>query len=215
MDTIAQFRLSNAGLGNRQPRWPSHSYLRRTFCPFCPTLLLTEYHVVFVCSSVEKYREELDLTFFRGICKSKGFSEQKTFFLFVNGHDWNENVLPASEFPSRGLSLDIIRGHWLSLWWLYNWASERVMFLNCSLLLFWIRAKPLDIVYHIIKYLYILGHVSTCYGWLGSFDCVNICQLFFNLIYILHWKFVFIIMFCWDVLKLENILMGFILVSLV
>ena len=117
MSTIAQFRLSNAGLGNRFPRFPSAVYSRRTSCPLCPSLELSEGHVVFFCSGVERFREELDLKFFRNICVRKGFSEVKTFSLFVNGHDWNElGVVSDPDFPARGLAMDTIRGHWLSRW---------------------------------------------------------------------------------------------------
>ena len=35
--------------------------------------------------------------------------------LFVNSHDWNETVIPDTDFPARGLVMDIVRGHWLSL----------------------------------------------------------------------------------------------------
>ena len=116
LDTVAQFRLSNAGLGNRFPRFPVEGYRRRTTCPLCSCQSLSEAHVVFFCPAVERFREELDLKFFRNICKKKGFSEEKTFSLYVNGHDWNENLLPDPDFPSRGLAMDLLRGHWLSRW---------------------------------------------------------------------------------------------------
>ena len=117
LSTVAQFRLSNAGLGNRFPRFPAAVYSRRTSCPLCPSLELSEGHVVFFCSGVERFREELDLKFFRNICARKGFSEVKTFSLFVNGHDWNElGVVSDPDFPARGLAMDTIRGHWLSRW---------------------------------------------------------------------------------------------------
>ena len=105
LSTIAQFRLSNAGLGNRFPRFPSAVYSRRTSCALCPSLELNEGHVVFFCSGVERFRDELDLKFFRNICARKGFSEAKTFSLFVNGHDWNEiGVVNDPDFPARGLA---------------------------------------------------------------------------------------------------------------
>ena len=117
MDTVAQFRLSNAGLGNRFPRFPTEGYARRTTCPLCSCMNLSEGHVVFFCPAVEQFREELDLKFFRNICIRKGFSEIKTFSLYVNGHDWNElGVVNDPDFPARGLVMDTIRGHWLSRW---------------------------------------------------------------------------------------------------
>ena len=116
LDTVAQFRLSNAGLGNRYPRFPMEGYQRRSSCPLCTCSSLSEGHVVFFCPAVEFFREELDLKFFRNICTKNGFSEVKTFSLYVNGHDWNENLVAEPDFPSRGLAMDLMRGHWLARW---------------------------------------------------------------------------------------------------
>ena len=116
LDTIAQFRLSNAGIGNRFPRFAGVGYARVSCCPVCPSSVLSESHVVFFCPAVELHREELELTIFRSICRSKGFSESKTFLLYINGFDWNENPVGDTDFASRGLALDTIRGHWLSRW---------------------------------------------------------------------------------------------------
>ena len=78
LDTIAQFR-SNAGLGNGFPRFATAAYGRRSSFPLCPSLYLSEVHVVFFCSAVETHRKELDLTFFRNICQRDGYNEEKTF----------------------------------------------------------------------------------------------------------------------------------------
>ena len=116
LDTVAAFRLSNAGLGNRHPRFATADYVRRVSCPLCTSSSLTEGHVVFFCPSVEQFRRDLDLSLFRTVCQSKGFSEEKTFSLYVNGHDWKGNPLVGVDFASRGLVMDTIRGHWLSCW---------------------------------------------------------------------------------------------------
>ena len=116
LDTVAQFRLSNAGLGNRFPRFRVEGYQRRSSCPLCTCSRLSESHVVFFCPAVEHFREELDLKFFRNICSKNGFSEEKTFSLYVNGHDWNENLVADPNFQSRGLAMDLMRGHWLARW---------------------------------------------------------------------------------------------------
>lgn len=116
LDTIAQFRLSNAGLGNRFPRFAGVVYDRMTHCPLCHNCILTESHVIFYCPSVERERRELDMVFFRNLCSSKGFRETEIFSLFVNGIDWNGNPVYKEEILSRGLALDTLRGHWLSRW---------------------------------------------------------------------------------------------------
>ena len=116
LDTIAQFRLSNAGLGNRFPRWAGVFYARQTSCPLCNSQLLDEAHVVFFCPMVENERKELDLVFFRNRCLEKGFSQEKIFFTFVNGLDWNGRAVQRKEFLDIGLALDTLRGHWLAKW---------------------------------------------------------------------------------------------------
>ena len=116
LDTIAQFRLSNAGLGNRFPRWAGVFYARQTSCPLCNLQLLDEAHVVFFCPMVENEREELDLVFFRNRCLEKGFSHKKIFFTFVNGLDWNGRAVQRKEILDIGLALDTLRGHWLAKW---------------------------------------------------------------------------------------------------
>ena len=116
LSTILQFRLSNAGLGNRYPRFAGVLYERLKMCPLCIGKKLTEAHVIFFCPSVERFRKEFELNFFRTVCRTQGFDEEKTFSLYINGHDWNENPVPDTDYASRGLALDTLRGHWLSLW---------------------------------------------------------------------------------------------------
>ena len=115
LDTIAQFRLSNAGLGNRFPRWAGHTYAIQKQCPLCPSAL-TEAHVIFFCPSVELDRKHLELAFFRNRCIDKGFSEDKIFSTFINGLDWNGNLVKKSDLVTNGLALDTLRGFWLSKW---------------------------------------------------------------------------------------------------
>jgi hypothetical protein len=114
--TIAQFRLSNAGLGNRYPRFAGLPYVRQKLCPLCVDEVLTEAHVIFFCPSVERFRKEFELNFFRTVCRTQGYGKEETFNIFINGHDWNGNPVPDTDFASRGLALDTIRGHWPSLW---------------------------------------------------------------------------------------------------
>ena len=116
LDTIAQFRLSNAGLGNRGPRFPAASSSRVSSCPLCTTLRLSEGHVVFFCPSIESYREEFGLVFFRNVCLRKGYSEESIFKAYVNGLDWNGTLAYDTDFVDRGHALDTMRGHWLSKW---------------------------------------------------------------------------------------------------
>ena len=115
LDTIAQFRLSNAGLGNRFPRWAGHLYPVQKQCPLCPSGL-DEAHVIFFCPSVEFDRKRLELSFFRNRCVDKGFSHDKIFSNFVNGLDWNGYRVKKADLMTNGLALDTMRGLWLTKW---------------------------------------------------------------------------------------------------
>ena len=115
LSTIAQFRLSNAGLGNRYPRFAGTLYRRQKFCPFCPQTLLNEAHVIFFCKSVEHHRKEFNLHLYRTACQLKGLGEDETLSAFLNSYDW-EKKDHRTECLSLGHALDTIRGHWLSLW---------------------------------------------------------------------------------------------------
>ena len=115
LSTIAQFRLSNAGLGNRYPRFAGVLYERQRFCPLCPHVILTEAHVIFFCKSVEHHRKKFNLNFFRASCQLKGLDENETLSAYLNSYDWDIKN-HRTECLSLGHALDTIRGHWLSLW---------------------------------------------------------------------------------------------------
>ena len=46
--TIAEFRLSSAGLGNKYPRFAGVLYERQKFCPLCPGAILTYSFAYFI-----------------------------------------------------------------------------------------------------------------------------------------------------------------------
>ena len=56
------------------------------------------------------------LTSFRNTCLFKGFSEEYTFALYINGKDWNENPVPLQDFLERGVELKQLLDVWLSKW---------------------------------------------------------------------------------------------------
>ena len=116
LDTIAQFRLSNAGLGNRSPRWAGFYYQRQSHCPLCHNCILTEAHVFLSCPAINTERNDLSITWYRNRGIEKGLSLDDIFTNFVNGLDHNGNQLPRSEIVSNGLALDTLRGHWLPKW---------------------------------------------------------------------------------------------------
>ena len=89
LPTIAQFRLSNAGLGNRYPRFAGVLYEPQKFCPFCPTTILTEAHVIFFCKSVEHHRKKFHLHLYRTSCQLKGLDAEQTLSSYLNSYDWD------------------------------------------------------------------------------------------------------------------------------
>ena len=115
LDTIAQFRLSNAGLGNRQPRWAGFYYARQVFCPLC-TSTISEDHIILSCPAISRARSDLGIAFFRNRCHEKGMSQQSTFSSLVNGLDHNGATISKADIVTMGLALDTLRGLWLSKW---------------------------------------------------------------------------------------------------
>ena len=82
---LAKFRFDVAGIGNKYPRNGHVSTCK--YCPLCPLRVDNSVqHVAFFCPSVENVRKnDTELRFFRNICQIKGFSEDYTFSLYVNG----------------------------------------------------------------------------------------------------------------------------------
>ena len=114
--TVAQFRLSNAGLGNKYPRFAGVLYARQKYCPFCPQVTLTEAHVVFFCPSVEHFRKQFELNMYRTVSQSKGFCDEDIFSNYINGFLCSGGPFKDADYSSIGHALDTMRGHWLSLW---------------------------------------------------------------------------------------------------
>ena len=74
-------------------------------------------HLAMFCSSIEKIRkEQTEISQFRNTCLLKGFSEEHTFKLLVNGYDWNETPVEANEFLDRGRELKVLLDSWLDKW---------------------------------------------------------------------------------------------------
>ena len=114
--TLTQFRYNVAPIGNRYPRVGKVATQRD--CPLCPCQRKnTVTHLAMFCSSIEGLRkEQTSISFFRNTCLRKGFSEEYTFQLFINGYDWNENLVEASEFLDRGRELKVLLDSWLDCW---------------------------------------------------------------------------------------------------
>ena len=115
-ETIAKFRYDSAGIGNKFPR--VDRAVKQVYCPLCPTMVRnTVFHVALFCPAIEKLRKEQTvMTFFRNLCRTKGYSDDYIFELLINGYDWNENPSYLVDFFSRGSDLKLLLDDWLSRW---------------------------------------------------------------------------------------------------
>ena len=114
--TISEFRYNVANMGHRYPRIGQvgvHQY-----CPLCPgNVKNSGDHLAMFCPAIEYIRaNHTSVSSFRNICLSKGFSDDFTYELFVNGLDWNKNPVEKAEYLERGEHLAILLNAWLSKW---------------------------------------------------------------------------------------------------
>ena len=111
---ISEFKLSNAGLGNRQPRV---GYLRVVICPLCPVPYPnTEFHLVMQCGSLDRLRASLNIQSFINACRLKNIPLSVTFSLFLLGRDENGKRISSDSFLERGKCLIDMRQQWLGKW---------------------------------------------------------------------------------------------------
>ena len=114
--TMAEFRYNVANIGCKYPRVGRFTVHRD--CPLCPVSTKNNtVHIALFCPSIEGIRKsQTCIASFRNLCLSKGFSEDHTFELFVNGMDWNENPVEQAEYLERGSHLAVLLEAWLALW---------------------------------------------------------------------------------------------------
>ena len=114
--TLSKFRYNVAPIGNKYPRVGGDNV--RRYCPVCPdNSANTPAHLSLFCPSVERIRkEQTSISLFRNFCISKGFTEDETFQLFINGSDWNKNPVEVGDYLQRGKDLTLLMESWLSLW---------------------------------------------------------------------------------------------------
>ena len=113
---LAQFRYNVANLGNKYPR-VGRQHTQRD-CPLCPcSISNTVSHLAMFCTSVERVRkEQTSISSFRNLCLFKGFSEELTFDLFINGQDCNQKPVKADDYLERGNELGLLLDSWLAKW---------------------------------------------------------------------------------------------------
>ena len=114
--TLTKFRYNMAPIGNKYPR-AGRAQVHQ-FCPVCPNNVVNSVvHLALFCPSVEGIRKDQTcISSFRNLCLSKGFTEDETFHLYVDGYDWNRNPVEAADYLQRGEDLTLLMESWLSLW---------------------------------------------------------------------------------------------------
>ena len=114
--TMTQFRYNVAPIGNKYPRVGRFS--TQHVCPLCPCQIRNSgSHLALFCPAIEKVRKErTSISSFRNSCIFKGFSEDYTFNLFINGKDWNENPVSSEDYLERGRELEVLTASWLDMW---------------------------------------------------------------------------------------------------
>ena len=112
LSTLASFRLSNAGLGNR---CPLPGRLRFTGCPRCQVpSQCTEEHVLFDCSSVHGTRVVTGIALFRTMAVLQGLSTVSMFRIFVRGLDLQGKPVAVADYLERGAAMTAMRDAWLN-----------------------------------------------------------------------------------------------------
>ena len=113
LSTIASFRLSNGGLGNK---FPLPGSLRSDICPLCSAPhKLSEQHLLFACSAVQKKRSEAGIDLYRTQSQLRGHSITVTHFLFVTGRYLAGNLLSIEDYLERGAAIHNMRSSWLDM----------------------------------------------------------------------------------------------------
>ena len=110
---LAQFRLANAGLGNRAPI-PGHN--RKQLCPVCELHPNNECHLVFGCCGVVRERRDLGISRFLGLCSSNGLDLATTYRFYMEGRDSDGSRVSKSDYLDRGEALVKLRCAWLGKW---------------------------------------------------------------------------------------------------
>ena len=110
--SLAEFRLSNAGLGNRAPRVNRQ---RTSSCSLCQGNL-SELHVAFECTRLHRFRlKHTGITRFLAMCLAGNVGASLAFKRYLLGLDWNGQPIPTSQFLERGLALRAVKERWLEM----------------------------------------------------------------------------------------------------
>ena len=75
--------------------------------------LSSEFHVVWLCSSVSNVRKKTGITLFINLCSSRGITVRNSFFLYIQGFDINGEKINVEQCLERAKHLQTIRDCWI------------------------------------------------------------------------------------------------------
>ena len=111
LPTIAGFRLSNGGLGNK---CPVVGLPQIKTCPLCmDSHPVNEAHLLFGCHAMKEPQMVLGLRLFHSQCA--GDSLERVAFLYINGRDEFDNAIEHNDYVTRGSILKRMVSIWISL----------------------------------------------------------------------------------------------------
>ena len=104
---------------NYCPQFQCQGIDRKRRCLFCTgdqmPPLSSEFHVVWVCTKVNKIRSLVGISHFINICTLHGISLEDSFYLYMKGIDIDGNNIPVQKCLERAYNLKCIRDAWISL----------------------------------------------------------------------------------------------------
>ena len=95
---------------------PTQGMHRSKFCPFCPGVMASEFHVAWVCPRLSTLRRDIGINSFKNqMCLDFYQEEKDTYFAYINGLDSSNNYITYEQFEQRIRNLTAIRTSWSSL----------------------------------------------------------------------------------------------------
>ena len=95
---------------------PTQGKDRSRFCPFCPGVMASEFHVAWICPRLSTLRRNIGINSFKNQMSLNCYQEEKdTYFAYINGLDSSNQCISYDQFEQRIGNLTTVRNSWLSL----------------------------------------------------------------------------------------------------
>jgi hypothetical protein len=86
------------------------------FCPLCPGVMASEYHVAWICPRLSDLRRDVGINSFKNTMSLDCFQEEDvTYHAYINGLDSQNKFVSYEEFERRISNLSAVRSSWFSL----------------------------------------------------------------------------------------------------